>query len=54
LKNLNFYYMNTANIPVYGYIAVYIKYCAVNNNNNNNNNNTNNNTNNNNFNRPLI
>jgi len=28
-ENLNFYFMKTANIPVYGNIAVYIKYCAV-------------------------
>ena len=27
--NLNFYFTKTANIPVYGNIAVYIKYCAV-------------------------
>jgi len=27
--NLNFYFMKTANIPLYGNIAVYIKYYAV-------------------------
>ena len=28
-ENLNFYFMKTANIPVYGNIAVYIKQCTV-------------------------
>ena len=28
-ENLIFYFMETTNIPVYGNIAVYIKYCAV-------------------------
>ena len=28
-ENLNFYFMKTANIPVYGNIAMYITYCAV-------------------------
>jgi len=27
-ENLNFYFMKTANIPMYGNIAVYIRYCA--------------------------
>jgi len=28
-ENLNFYFMKTANIPVYGIIAVYIHYYTV-------------------------
>jgi len=28
-KKMNFYFMKTVNIPVYGNIAVYIKYCNV-------------------------